>query len=40
MNHFHAKPEFNIGNYVNTRETAQLAMTYPLLNVFQLRISS
>jgi len=39
MNYFRAKPEFIIGSYVIARETAQLAMKYPLLSVFQPRIS-
>ena len=39
MNYFRAKPEYIIGNYIIARETAQPAMKYPLLSVFQLRIS-
>ena len=39
MNYFRAKPEFIISNYIIARETAQPAKKYPLLSVFQLRIS-
>ena len=39
MNYFRAKPEFIIIDYIIARETAQPAMKYPLLSIFQLRIS-
>ena len=38
MNYFRAKPEYIICNYIIARDTAQLAMKYPLLSVFQLRM--
>ena len=38
MNYFRAKPEFIVSDYIIAGETAQPAMKYPLLSVFQIRI--